>query len=416
MRSPLTGIVSSALLLGSALCSAQTSTLFILDGSGSMWGQVEGRAKIDIARQVLGDLTARLPADVQAGLLVYGHNRKDDCDDIELVAPLGSDHAAIGSALKGINPKGMTPITGALHRAVENFRTQEGASSIVVVSDGKETCGGDPCSAAREAIATGISLRIHVIGFDVTPEETQQLTCIAEEGNGKYFAAANAEQLVSALAEVEKEVVTPVEPPPPAAEVIFEDHFERDELGADWELKEPDENRFAMADGKALSVGTTPEANIAMLRQPLSGDFTVSVTATTQLDFGSSLHLYVRQSDSNYVVLQIDGNFQGASKVTPHFVKVLGATTNDINTYQTLSQIGERDLNEAHGKSAAWYLQIERSGFKYTGRVSADGVAWTDIGTHTLLGKKEVQVGFSAFSEGVENGAEFDDFVVTGVR
>lgn len=406
-------------LLWPTLIFAQNSTLFVLDGSGSMWGQIEGRPKIEIARQVMSDLVGRLPADVQAGLLVYGHDRKDDCNDIEVVAPLGSDPATIVKALDGINPKGKTPITAAVHQAVAQFHQNEGNSSIVVVSDGKETCGGDPCAAAREAISTGVNLRIHVIGFDVTSEETEQLTCIAEEGHGKYFAASNADQLVTALAEVEKEVVAPPPPPPepePATEVLFEDHFDRDELGDAWELKTPDPNRFALLDGKALSVATRPEANIAALRQPLPGNFTATITATMKMDRENSLRLYSWVGDDNYVVVRIDGNYGGASKVTPHFVKQLGGKANDINTYQTLKKLGDRDLKEAHGKSETWYLQIERSGVKYTGRVSADGVDWTEIGTHTLLGKGDVRVGFSAYSGGVENSAEFDDFVVTGVK
>ena len=422
MDKRLLAISGIAPLLWPALVWAQNSTLFVLDGSGSMWGQVEGHPKIEIARQVMSDLIGRLPADVQAGLLVYGHDRKDDCNDIEVVAPLGSDRSAIVKALDTINPKGKTPITAALRQAVAQFRQNEGSSSVVVVSDGKETCGGDPCAAAREAISTGINLRIHVIGFDVTPEETEQLTCIAEEGHGKYFAASNADQLVTALAEVEKEVVAPPPPPPPPAEpeptneVLFEDHFERDELGDEWELKAPDPNRFAIMDGKALSVATTPEANIAVLRQPISGNFTATITATIKMDRNNSIRLYSWVGDDNYVVLRIDGNYEGASKVTPHFVKQLGGQANDINTYGTLGKVGDRDLNEAHGKSEIWYLQVERSGVKYTGRVSVNGVDWTEIGTHTLLAKGGVHLGFSAYSGGVENSAEFDDFVVTSAK
>ena len=64
--------------------------LFVLDASGSMWGRVDGEPKIDVARRVLGGLVRDLPADVSVGLQAYGHPRKDDCNDIEILAPPGS--------------------------------------------------------------------------------------------------------------------------------------------------------------------------------------------------------------------------------------------------------------------------------------------------------------------------------------
>jgi hypothetical protein len=76
----------------------------------------------------------------------------------------------------------------------------------VVISDGKETCAGDPCAAVREARAAGVKMQVHVIGFDVTPEESKQLRCIAEAGEGKYFAAKNAPELKQVLTQVKKEV------------------------------------------------------------------------------------------------------------------------------------------------------------------------------------------------------------------
>jgi len=85
----------------------------------------------------------------------------------------------------------------------------------------------------KRSRGAGVNLRIHVIGFDVTPEETQQLTCVADKGKGKYLATADAGRLVTALAEVEKEVVAPTpapEPQKPANEASFGDHFDRNEL------------------------------------------------------------------------------------------------------------------------------------------------------------------------------------------
>ncbi|MGH7960241.1 MAG: hypothetical protein ACRERD_00250, partial [Candidatus Binatia bacterium] len=73
----------------------------------------------------------------------------------------------------------------------------------------KESCEGDPCAAVREAIAQGVKMEVHVVGFDVTPEEAEQLKCVAKAGNGKYFAAGNAKELGKALAQVKEAVTAP---------------------------------------------------------------------------------------------------------------------------------------------------------------------------------------------------------------
>lgn len=240
---------------------AKGTVLFVLDGSGSMWGQVEGKRKIDIARSVMGDMVQKLPGTVKTGLMSYGHNRKDDCGDIEMVTQPGGDRNTLVVALNNIKPKGKTPLTAAIRHAAVGLRQTEGSASVVVISDGKETCEGDPCSAARVAREAGVNLRIHVVGFDVTTEERDQLVCIAKEGGGKYFQAANAEELVVALAEVKKEVVTPAPEPPKPVQVaakqstvggvLFEDHFDRNELGDAYELLDPDADRFIVDGGKS---------------------------------------------------------------------------------------------------------------------------------------------------------------------
>ncbi len=390
---------------------AATSVLFVIDGSGSMWGRVGGKPKIEIARSVMGDMIRKLPQDIQTGLMSYGHNRKDDCSDIQIVAPLGSGKESVIQALNDIQPKGKTPLAAAVKAAAAQLRQQEGTASVVLISDGKESCDGDPCAAAREVASTGVNLRVHVIGFDVTPEETDQLTCIAEEGKGKYFTAANSEQLVAALTAVQEEVVKPA--PKPVSDVIFEDQFDRDSLGEMWELQNPDPARFALTDGKAVSVATEPEANRAILRQPISGDFVVTTKVTMELGWRNVISIYAFADEKNYVALQIVGGEGGAKKIVPHFTKYIGDQVNDINSYYDLKSVGDRDLKEAFGQSMVWFLQIERKGFKYIGRVSADGAEWTKIGTHTLIHKGDVRVGYGARSGGkTENVAEFDSFVV----
>lgn len=222
-----------ALLLVIGICftsmarasETQAKVLFILDGSGSMWGRIDNQPKISIAKQLMSGLIRELPDSVAAGLQVYGHRSKGDCNDIELVAPLGrDDRNTLIQHIESINPKGKTPITGALTLAGESLREFEDETTVVLISDGKETCDADPCALVRELRDSGIKLQIHVVGFDVNRDEREQLVCIAEAGGGEYFSADNTEQLQQALTEVKQQVVekvekietTPEAPPAPA--------------------------------------------------------------------------------------------------------------------------------------------------------------------------------------------------------
>ena len=186
--------------------------MFILDASGSMWGQVEGQTKIDVARDVMKEIVPALPPEVKVGLTVYGHNRKGDCTDIEIVVPSGSDDRnLLLDFVQRINPKGMTPIADSVRMVVKTLKSKENETTIILISDGKETCSAQPCEAVRALKAQGIKFILHVVGFGVNEQEKEQLSCIAEAGGGQYFGADNADKLLSALKTVQEEVVQKVE-------------------------------------------------------------------------------------------------------------------------------------------------------------------------------------------------------------
>jgi Ca-activated chloride channel family protein len=195
-----------SLLALPGLLSAQENprTILVLDGSGSMWGQIDGRAKIEIAQTVMGDLLAALPGDQELGLTAYGHRTKGDCSDIEtLVAPGAGTRDAIATAVNGIQPRGKTPMTDAVTAAAEALRYTEEKATVILVSDGIETCNPDPCAAARALEQAGAEFTVHVVGFDVSdPEALEQMQCLAEETGGRFLTAANAGELGEALTEV----------------------------------------------------------------------------------------------------------------------------------------------------------------------------------------------------------------------
>ncbi|MFD2256171.1 VWA domain-containing protein [Luteolibacter algae] len=196
----LASISLSPLSAQQSAAKESPSALIIFDASGSMWGQIKGKAKIEIAREVVGNLVKDLPEETELGLMTYGHRRKGDCEDIELLIPVGKvDRSAYISAVQDIMPKGMTPITAALELAAEGLGYKEQKATVILVSDGLETCDADPCAAAKKLEELGVDFTAHVIAFDLKPEESEKLRCIADSTGGKFFPASDAGSLKDAL-------------------------------------------------------------------------------------------------------------------------------------------------------------------------------------------------------------------------
>ena len=203
----------------SVAAQERPNTILVLDGSGSMWGQIDGINKIVIAREVVADILADFPADQNLGLTVYGHRERGVCTDIETIIEPGLDNRqAILDAVNAINPRGMTPMTDAVIAAADSLRYTEQAATVILVSDGIETCAPDPCAAARALEEAGIGFTAHVVGFDVTEAEAlAQMQCLANETGGLFLSAANADELATAL-----QTVVQAEPPAPTSfEVTF---------------------------------------------------------------------------------------------------------------------------------------------------------------------------------------------------
>jgi len=211
-------VVTAALCLGAAVsavpASAQPASpappdaMLVLDASGSMWGQLQGRAKIELAREAVGGMLRQWPSTQALGLMVYGHRSKGDCRDIELLRSpslLGAQGAAaLQGTVNKLQPKGMTPISESVRQAALQLRHTERAATVILVSDGEETCQADPCAVGRELKAQGVGFTAHVIGFDIArgSRAQQQLQCLAEATGGRYLDARNAAELNQALGTV----------------------------------------------------------------------------------------------------------------------------------------------------------------------------------------------------------------------
>ncbi|WP_395744465.1 VWA domain-containing protein [Prosthecobacter sp.] len=205
-----------ALLIGTSSAVAQqpaaaSRAIIVFDASGSMYGEVPGGVKIDIAKKVVSDIVGSIDPAMELGLMAYGHRKKGDCEDIELlVPPQAGSAAAILKAVAGLEPKGKTPLTAAVIQAAKYLKFEEAKASVILVSDGVETCEKDPCMAAEELERLGIDFTCHVIGFDLKPGESSGLECLAKKTGGMYLAAKDAASLKSSLEVAMKQVAKPV--------------------------------------------------------------------------------------------------------------------------------------------------------------------------------------------------------------
>lgn len=170
--------------------------IFIYDASGSMWGQIDGISKMEIATDVLSSTVQNLPDNQNVGLVAYGHRREGDCRDIEfLIGMDNSDKTLVKQTLTGIRPLGRTPLAYSASEVINRLRESDESATIILVTDGIESCNGNICDVVQAAKDEGIDFKLHIIGFGLKGEETSQLKCAAKAGEGEYYAAENAESL-----------------------------------------------------------------------------------------------------------------------------------------------------------------------------------------------------------------------------
>ncbi len=194
---------------------AAEKAIIVLDASGSMWAQVDGKARITIARETLASVLNEVPADLELGFMAYGHREKGNCDDIELiVAPGPGTGPAIVAAADDITPKGKTPLSAAVRLAAEELKYTEEKATVILITDGLETCEVDPCALGNELEAQGVDFTAHVLGFGLTEDEGKQVACLAENTGGQYFSAADGAALVEALTTTVNATVEEPEPEP----------------------------------------------------------------------------------------------------------------------------------------------------------------------------------------------------------
>ncbi|WP_298611781.1 vWA domain-containing protein [uncultured Thiothrix sp.] len=198
--------------------SPRQTTMLILDGSNSMWGQLNNVNKIVTARESIRTLLESAEGNIQFGLLTYGaESKKTGCNDFNLVVkPENYDLVKVLKEVYKLKPKGRSPIAAALKEAAQQLPTEN--AHILLVSDGIESCEGDPCATAKQLVEANPSLQIDVVGFRA--EKEAQLECIAENGRGAFVVATDSERLKTLLAGVQAKAVHITEAAKPTRTLI----------------------------------------------------------------------------------------------------------------------------------------------------------------------------------------------------
>ncbi|CAM5192163.1 hypothetical protein OURE66S_03793 [Oligella ureolytica] len=188
------------ILTANTYALANERAIIVFDGSGSMWGQIDGKAKHEIAREALRNMLENAPDSMTLGLMAYGHREKGSCTDIEMLVPLGQNNKAdILQAVQNMKFLGKTPLSAAVQQAATVLRYTEDKATVILITDGEETCQADPCQLGTQLKESGVDFTAHVVGFGLNQQQGEQVACLAHNTGGQYFEATNAANLTKAV-------------------------------------------------------------------------------------------------------------------------------------------------------------------------------------------------------------------------
>ncbi len=200
-------------LPGGAGESCTEDAMIVFDGSGSMAEigfNAIGIPRISEARTAIRRVIPTVAAQRRLGLVIYGPSGDRTCLNTDLrFPPQWQAGPRIIADVDALRPAGGTSLTESVRRAVETLDFKRKAGTVVLVTDGKETCGGAPCQLAAEIAAIAPEMTVHVIGFKVrdthfdwAKPDVPGVTvarCLADQTGGKYVRAESVDELIGAL-------------------------------------------------------------------------------------------------------------------------------------------------------------------------------------------------------------------------
>ncbi len=211
MKKPALFVLLLAIFFLAPFAQAQgpSQIEIVFDASGSMNEISTGVTKMDTAKKALTTIANQIPTGSSVGLRVFGvtpvrENIRESCTDSRLLIPIGQyDATRMISQVQPLKSYGMTALGYSLEKAGTDFApAQDVKKSIILISDGEETCGKDPVEVMKNLKAQGIDITIHAIGFGATEAAKGQLRKLAEMSQGSYREAEDADSLQQSLQEV----------------------------------------------------------------------------------------------------------------------------------------------------------------------------------------------------------------------
>lgn len=187
--------------------------MIVFDGSGSMskvGSNAQGVPRIDTARRAVRVAVPEIARGRRLGLVVYGPGPEGSCDNIDLRFPPQENAAdRIVAEVEVLEPGGDTPLTGAVEEAAAVLQKQGRGGTVLLVTDGRETCKRQPCELAARLAREAPNLTVHVVGFEVRSSYFSwdahygkgpgEARCLADETGGRYVEAETVEELVEAI-------------------------------------------------------------------------------------------------------------------------------------------------------------------------------------------------------------------------
>lgn len=358
-----------------ASAAGKARVMLVLDASGSMWGKIGERTKIDIAKETIGKVIANWRPGDELGLAVYGHREKGTCDDIEVLSEPGPlDAKAFMATINALNPKGKTPMTAAVKIAAESARYGEEKATVILVSDGVETCGLDPCSIATQLEKDGVGFTMHTIGFNVDdPKAKDQLKCLAENTGGIAVSAESPEELLKAMVQtVAATTEQPAPEPEPAAKPAdFEIDFKNGFDPSQWDIINENKGNYGHGDGKLNVIGVAESGqgdekfqNLFIAKAGLpEGDFDLTTDFTTTMgDEGSIVSVGIYQDSKNYVGAALYRHSRGGSELSV----LVGRMSNGQYTFQEARIPNIEGRQAGNSAVAETFAHIDKHGGRVT--------------------------------------------------
>jgi Ca-activated chloride channel homolog len=197
LASVMAVLVASA---GTPAWACEENAMVVFDASGSMSVMHDEERRIDTARSAAADIIPEIARRRPTGLVTYGGVPGPVCSGVSLrIPPVRDSGGMILGELGMLDPSGQTPLTDAVWLAAQTLRGYQKPGLIVLITDGLENCGSDPCALGQKIRALTPKIRVHVIGFHLNSSGEGRVACLAKATEGSYSTTDSLDTLRSAL-------------------------------------------------------------------------------------------------------------------------------------------------------------------------------------------------------------------------